>query len=528
MQASHKRVSEISPMHALVRRARRRRLFQLLVDEGALAAAIVFGGGIVLLVLGSEILSWYWLAGLVVGGIVFGCYRLLKRIESRYQIACTLDSNLVLHDALSTALYFSDHPSETKSQVIELQRDMAEQAARSADLRRGLPFVMSRSVYISGLLALIVGGLFALRYGVTGTMDLNRSLIRIAHDSFVDPTKHADARKKPGDPRAKDWANPAGLTYDPWEAQPIDQTGNPETSLAVIDTPDVDNSDKTNPSADPRAKGNPSKDNPDSAADDPNSDRSSGGNDQSPDGSQAPSKDSNNSKSGTPPQGSDQKGQNSNENSSLSDKMKDALSDLLSKFKSPPRNGSGKQNGSQQNQPGTQQQNAANRMNNPNGSPTPGRPQDDANASPDGQEGKDSQGNQQAKSGQGKSGKGDDTTNSQDGKSGIGRQDGDKNVHEAEQLAAMGKISEIIGKRAQNVSGEVMVEVSSGNQQLKTQYSQKKATHADTGGEIGRDEVPLAYQQFVQQYFEEIRKTPAASTPKTKKSPDAPKKGAGS
>src|SRR5262249_4801918 len=138
-----------------------------------------------------------------------------------------------------------------------------------------------------------------------------------------------------------------------------------------------------------------------------------------------------------------------------------------------------------------------------------------------------SQGNQQAKSGQGKSGKGEDQANSQDGKSGIGRQDGDKNIREAEQLAAMGKLSEIIGKRAQNVSGEVMVEVSSGNQQLKTQYSQKKAAHADTGGEIGRDEVPLAYQQFVQQYFEEIRKTPA-SAPKAKKPADAPKKGAGS
>jgi hypothetical protein len=76
--------------------------------------------------------------------------------------------------------------------------------------------------------------------------------------------------------------------------------------------------------------------------------------------------------------------------------------------------------------------------------------------------------------------------------------------------AAMGKISELLGKRAQNVTGEVMVEVGSGKQQLKTPLAQRNATHNEAGGEIHRDEVPLMYQQFVQQYFEEIRKGPPA------------------
>jgi len=105
----------------------------------------------------------------------------------------------------------------------------------------------------------------------------------------------------------------------------------------------------------------------------------------------------------------------------------------------------------------------------------------------------------------------DDQSSKQPG-SGIGKQDGSKDVKLAEQMATMGKISEIIGKRSQNVSGEVMVEVASGNQQLRTQYSQRKAAHADTGGEINRDEVPLAYQQYVQSYFEEIRKLPTTKT----------------
>lgn len=73
----------------------------------------------------------------------------------------------------------------------------------------------------------------------------------------------------------------------------------------------------------------------------------------------------------------------------------------------------------------------------------------------------------------------------------------------------MGKITEIFGKRAQNVTGEVMVEVGSSKQQLKTPWAPKQATHVDAGGEIHRDEVPLIYQQFVEQYFEQIHKSPA-------------------
>ena len=82
----------------------------------------------------------------------------------------------------------------------------------------------------------------------------------------------------------------------------------------------------------------------------------------------------------------------------------------------------------------------------------------------------------------------------------------------------MGKLSEIIGKRAANISGEVKVEVSPGKQQLKTQYSQQNATHVEAGGEINRDEVPLAYQQYVQQYFAQVRKLPAS---KNKAAPDS-------
>jgi hypothetical protein len=104
-----------------------------------------------------------------------------------------------------------------------------------------------------------------------------------------------------------------------------------------------------------------------------------------------------------------------------------------------------------------------------------------------------------------------DRPGDQNSKSGMGSQDGEKAIREAQQLAAMGKLSEILGKRAQQVTGEMSVEVSSGKQQLKTQWSERKALHADTGAETNRNEIPLAYQSYIQRYFEEVRKTPGAA-----------------
>jgi hypothetical protein len=58
-----------------------------------------------------------------------------------------------------------------------------------------------------------------------------------------------------------------------------------------------------------------------------------------------------------------------------------------------------------------------------------------------------------------------------------------------------------------------MVEVGSTKQQLKTPLGQSESTHAEAGSEIHRDEVPPIYEQFVEQYFDKIRKPGAPATP---------------
>jgi hypothetical protein len=194
---------------------------------------------------------------------------------------------------------------------------------------------------------------------------------------------------------------------------------------------------------------------------------------------------------------------------SMMDKMKDAFANMMNKLKQPnPQEGQQQADNKKGGDKGGQQK----------GGQQPGKQPGKGNesqkgAEQPGDEGAEANEKQAQAQGQG----GDKSASMQappDAKSGVGKADGDKSIKDAEQLQAMGKISEIIGKRAKDIAGEVMVEVNGGKQQLRTQYSNSAAKHAESGGEIHRDEVPLQHQQYVQQYFEQVRKQ---STPPAKK-----------
>jgi hypothetical protein len=176
------------------------------------------------------------------------------------------------------------------------------------------------------------------------------------------------------------------------------------------------------------------------------------------------------------------------------------MQNLMSRMRQQPA-GAGSQQQSAQGQNARQGQKAGSKQGG-----SQGRQQGAGQESAQDGQGQESQTAQNA-SGRGQSNGGEEQSTRQPG-SGIGRQDGDKDVKLAEQLAAMGKISEIIGKRSQNVSGEVTVEVQSNSQQLQTPYSRRSGTHGEAAAEIGRDEVPMALQAYVQQYFEQVRKQP--------------------
>jgi len=501
-------VSERSALTELVRRGRLRQVRHVLFHQASFAASLGLGGAILLLILGTQILNWYWPVLLFAVSLAAGAYRARNQVLSRYQVAQSIDQQLGFHDSLSTAVFFSEHPDKVVSsrQFIEHQKEAAEDLARSADVQRGLPFFAPRTLYVNAALAAIVCSMFGVRYGINHSLDLRPSLVRIGFDGFLGQSRDvADAKRSRGQ-RPFDDNKDKGTAADPWDAKANDPSATPDAALDAGDEPEVSNPDGT-PDGSAKSKATGTEQPP--PGQDPLDAQDKGENSQAGSDSgdtNSPEGNSQNDKEQTGMKNSGQSG-SAGENSSLSEKMKDALANLLAKLK--PKQNDGKQ-GSSQSQSGSQSSQQKSQSAQSNSSQSQSKQQADGDASAQ------SQGDQQSQDGsqqsaQGKSeGKSSDKPNSPDGKSGIGKQDGDKSAREAAELAAMGKISEIIGKRAQNVSGEVMVEVASGKQQLKTQYSQRTAEHSEAGSEINRDEVPLAYQQYVQQYFEEIRKMPAS------------------
>ena len=90
----------------LLRRARRRFIGHIIFKQAALASSIVIGAFILLLLLGTQVLDWYWSVLLLGGALAFGAWRTWSGIPSLYRLAQLLDSRLGLHDTLSTAYHF--------------------------------------------------------------------------------------------------------------------------------------------------------------------------------------------------------------------------------------------------------------------------------------------------------------------------------------------------------------------------------------------------------------------------------------
>jgi hypothetical protein len=329
---------------------------------------------------------------------------------------------------------------------------------------------------------------------VESHLDLKKPLARVLIDAWGGPfDQRAELKKKKAG--KKPWEVPTGASVD--DRDPQAQNKLDEAPPSVLDT--VEDHDmsgegvKDVAGAKSKGKADGSETEGERAGDEPEQSESAQGSTASKDADQSGAK-----------QGDASAGKQANssgENASLASKIKDAMQNLLASMR--PQNGGS----NPQPQPGQNggQQKSQQEKGDQKGSM--GQAQKKGEQSSDSQDGQSSDDAESGKSAEGKSsGKSSDQQASHNPGSGIGRQDGAKDARLAEQLAAMGKISEIIGKRSANVTGEVTIEVNSSKQQLRTQYSDSSATHKEAGGEINRDEVPAAFQQYVQQYFEQVRK----------------------
>jgi hypothetical protein len=465
------------------------------------------GGVILLLLLGTQILDWPWVSVLLAAALAAGGWKLRQRLPSGYATAQGIDRVLGLEDTLSTAYYFRHAGGRKVSpEVREAQYARAEQLAAGVAVEKAVPFSAPKSLYAMAALGLVASSLFALRYGVSKQLDLRPPLAKILFDAFQFGQPQPVAKNTPKPKPADDLLKQFGLSLDSEgertpDGRPGEDASSSEASETVEKNSREGKSDSRNAGdeqsgekGEPGGESQPSPpgisvENQDSSGSESDQNQSAASNQESKSGQQADS---------------------NRESNSLMDKFRDAMANLLSRLTNRQGQGDSQQSPSSaqaRSESGQPREGQAQK-----GAPMAGK-QSEGQPDAEGEGDQEGEGQQQAQSGAGKQGGRDSQQSSREGKTGIGKEDGSKDVREAEQLAAMGKISELIGKRSQELTGEVMVEVASGKQQLRTAYSQQSARHAEAGGEIHRDEIPLAYQRYVEQYFQQIRKAPAPAAP---------------
>jgi hypothetical protein len=424
---------------------------------------------------------------LAAGGIGFGAWRVWRSAPSPYTAAIKVDQGAELNDALSTAFYYSAQSAD--GSFVAAQREQAEDAARHVSVEQAVPFTRPPALYAMAALGVFASLLIGLRLAGGHGLDLDRPITEVL---FEDQAAQKIGKKQNySDPNRQKQMETAESLLAKLGA-PINPGDDPE---AAMDKALQDALGGNAPAAGEKGEkgqGGKPEDGKAGAAGqqdapgDPMQDQQGG-----EDGKEGQS--GKEGKAGDKP-GKEGKG----DNQSMLSKLKDAVKDLMNK--------AGKQN--QQGDKGdNQQQSAKAEKSGEKGNTGKGQDQkgDEQANSENGEPNSDSKDGQQSEA---KSGAKSSQQSAQSG-SGTGMQDGSKELRAAEQLKAMGKISEIIGKRAQSVTGETSIEVQSGNQQLRTAYSNDKSARGEANSDVSRDEIPVSLQPYVQQYFEQVRKDAA-------------------
>jgi len=490
----------------LIHKARRRLLFNEIVKQFALSAALAIGGLAALLTLGTRYLEW-WVVGLfAIGVVVWAVAKLRKRLPGDYAAAVWLDDKAGLHDSLSTAHYFSTHPAAVTPEsraILETQRGQAEAAAGGVDVSITVPFRFPKALYGVATLLLVSTGLVTIRYFYGHELNLQAPITEVIFQDLAltkNPTPAKPVRKQDRDDldEANSLLSKLGLGAG-LEDKPDEKLD--EALADALKSPGTPGSPEDANSSQKMDQG----DSLDGPKDKPQKNDNSGA---------QPGNQPGDKKSGEPGDtSSSQGGQSSGDKSdkSLLSKLKDAMDSMMS---APNPSNDKKGNASKS-------QSKASPQSSQSQTGQPGEAGDEENKTP--ASGEASGNAQKSNTSSGTvSGKSDDK---QEGPSAAGSEDGEKAIKAAAQMKAMGKISELIGKRSDQVTGESMVDVQSGNQKLQTAYKDKAATHGEGEGDVSRDQIPMSVQAYVQEYFQQVRKgegKSAATAPAAKRPPTTP------
>jgi hypothetical protein len=444
-----------------------RRYFSVLVfSETPIALSFLFGAATLLLLAGTLLINahWLWVGAFI--GLVFASMRVRRRWLTRYRLAQVLDNRLRLNDSLSTAWYLLTQNTARDNPTAERQIAGAEGLAAGIEPHQAFPIEWTSIWSIPGVLVLVMLALFTLRYGRSERFDLRPSLLPLPVQRLLLP-QHNEANEIRRDAWKSNPQRPQG-------SMPPDQSGAPigEHTNELSAGKTMDGTGGVNSAG--------ASDSGEKALDDLQQ------------AQQLASE------------------QQRNSSSSLLDRMQNALGGVMAKLHQALKPGDSRAQKNSQNgepspneeknsqageanakSPSQQADSSQTQRGDTNGQPTAAQPQAIEKT------------NSAAQLGNAKQPANESGDNSQ---SGAGRNDGRKDLHEAEQLKALGKLEEIIGKRSASVTGDMTIEKSSGKQQLRTEYSNEVARHSDLGGEVNRDEIPAEYRAYIRAYMDAIHK----------------------
>jgi len=480
----------------VIARARRRLLWNALVLQLAVAVSTALAVLVLLLLLGTDLVAWTWMIILPAASLAAGGWILRGGLPGASPTAQILDRRLRLADTLSTAWHFAGPHAGRRcaEEFRQAQHAQAASLAATIDLRDAIPMRLPHAMYVSAALAIAATGLFFARYGSEARLDLRAPMAGIVQqlleNTRVEIAKVVDEfRPKISDrPDGKENGKEAGDRESP--------AGDGENAQGK--PPGAGDSNPAGKNSGGQEKQAQEKAVPDTFAGE--KEGSEQGNQSSADarsgGQQdAASRPENGGQPQQQQQGTGSQSASASAGSSMVNKIKDSLANLLSAMK-PQAGGSGGQQVSKAQdgrQSGNNRKQGAAENGSANGDPGEGGSPQPGNA-PSGGTGQSVKAQSDKQQG-----------------TGAGRDEGSKEIRAAAQLEAMGKVDRIFGKRAENVSGEFTVEAAPGPQHLSTPYAKRTAEHQSVETVAMRDEVPVAYQDYVKHYYDLLREADATS-----------------
>jgi hypothetical protein len=480
-------------LQELIHTARRRLFFNEALKQFALSAVLAVAGLALLLILGTRYLQWWLVAGFALFVGAWALAKLRKRIPSDYAAAVWLDENAGLQDSLSTAHYFSTANSgkltPEASAVLAAQRSQAEAAAGGVNVVAAVPFRFPRALFGLAALLLVSSGLVTVRYFYGHELNLSAPITEVVFQDLAAAKLPKGSRPDRTPKKQEDYEEARSLLSKLGLGANLEEKPDQKLDEALADA--LKSPEKTPGEAE--GAQSDKKMEPGDPLDAPKDAQPNNG------AQQSQGKES----SKTPGENSESQGAQSGGKSgekgekSLLSKLKDAMDNMMG---APPPQGDkkGGNKGQQQSKSSSQSQNS---------------PQQGESTGEEGKQAADGEANGAAQKSNSPGQTSANKSTSQEGPSAAGSEDGEKAIKAAAQLKAMGKISELIGKRSEQVTGESMIDVQSGNQKVQTAYKDSSATHGEGNGEVSRDQIPLSEQAYVQEYFQQVRK-PEGAKPK--------------